>query len=206
MLLELRSTIGLATRPQGDVMDSKSLPVGAAEDVLVCVDSLDNILGYKGKAECHTGDGILHRAFSVFLFNSRDEVLLQRRARGKRLWPEYWSNACCSHPRKDELLEHAVQRRLMEELGVQTPARLLFTFEYHARYLTEGSEHELCAVLAGRFDGDVLKNEDEVAEWQFVDPEELDTRLVTHPELYTPWLKLEWARIRAGYRDVVAAL
>jgi isopentenyl-diphosphate Delta-isomerase len=180
--------------------------VEESSDVLVCVDSDDQILGYKGKVECHSGDGILHRAFSVFLFNSKNQVLLQQRASGKRLWPEHWSNACCSHPRKGERLEDAVERRLMEELGVRAPVRFLYTFEYHARYRDEGSEHELCAVFAGRFDGAVVGNDLEIAESRFVDANELDADIAARPERYTPWLKLEWARIRAEFQSAIHGL
>jgi isopentenyl-diphosphate Delta-isomerase len=187
-------------------MTSHASAAATTEDVLVCVDSQDNVLGYKGKYECHTGEGILHRAFSVFLFNSNHEVLLQRRAGEKRLWPEFWSNACCSHPRKDEHLEGAVARRLMEELGVRTAVRLLFTFEYHARYLQEGAEHELCAVLVGRFDGEVVADPREIAGWRYVNADELDADIAAHPELYTPWLKIEWARIRAEHQAVISTL
>ncbi len=187
-------------------MTSNAATDTITEDVLVCVDSQDNVLGYKGKYDCHSGDGILHRAFSVFLFNSRNEVLLQRRASEKRLWPEYWSNACCSHPRKGELLEDAVARRLNEELSVRTAVRFLFSFEYHARYLEEGSEHELCSVFAGRFDGEIAADPHEISGWRYVNPAELDADIAAHPERYTPWLKIEWARIRADHRDAISAL
>jgi len=186
-------------------MESKAPEAGATEDVLVCVDSDDNVLGYKGKFECHSGEGILHRAFSVFLFNSRHEVLLQQRAPGKRLWPDYWSNSCCSHPRRGERMEHAVSRRLMQELGVAAAVRPLYAFEYHARYLDQGSEHELCSVFAGRFDGAPAPNQDEIASWRFVSPEQLDAEIAADPERFTPWLKLEWARIRAEHGDAIAA-
>jgi len=187
-------------------MQAKALSIDAAEDILVCVDSNDNVLGFKGKYECHTGEGILHRAFSVFLFNARSEVLLQLRAPGKRLWPNYWSNSCCSHPRQGEQMEDAIQRRLVEELGVRTSVRHLYNFEYRARYLDEGTEHELCSVAVGRVDGSPSANEHEVAKWRFVDPEELDADIAANPDLYTPWMKMEWARIRSDYRGTIAAL
>lgn len=178
----------------------------ATEDTLVCVDSHGNILGYKGKAECHDGLGILHKAFSVFLFDSQGRVLLQQRAAGKRLWPGFWANACCSHPRKDESLQAAVARRLQEELGVATKATELFTFEYWAQYENEGSEHELCAVLAGRFEGEPAANPEEVAAWKYLSPDELDREIATHPERYSPWLKMEWRHLRPTLAATLAAL
>ena len=85
---------------------------------LILVDKYDNVLGYKSKAECHEGEGILHRAFSIFIFNDKNQLLLQKRSAKKLLWPLYWSNSCCSHPRKGENYETATHRRLKEELGL----------------------------------------------------------------------------------------
>lgn len=177
----------------------------ATEDTLVCVDSHGKILGYKGKAECHDGLGILHKAFSVFLFDAQGRVLLQQRAAGKRLWPGFWANACCSHPRKDESLQAAVARRLQEELGVTTGVTELFTFEYWAQYQNQGSEHELCAVLAGRIEGEPAANPEEVAAWKYLSPDELDREIATHPERYSPWLQMEWKHLRTDYRSALAA-
>jgi isopentenyl-diphosphate Delta-isomerase len=187
-------------------METEAPAPGASEDTLVCVDHEDRVVGYRGKFECHTGDGILHRAFSVFLFDGRGETLLQQRAPGKRLWPGFWSNSCCSHPRRGERLEDAVSRRLGEELGIQAVVRELFVFEYHARYLDRGAEHERCWVFAGRIDRAPAPNDSEVAQWRFVAPDALDAEIAADPERFTPWLRLEWARIRAEHRDAVAAL
>ena len=91
------------------------------DEKLIIVDEHDNVLGYKSKAEAHEGSGILHRAFSLFIFNDKRELLIQQRSQKKPLWPLYWSNSVCSHPRKGEDYKSAVNRRLQEELGISTP-------------------------------------------------------------------------------------
>src|SRR5271163_4852665 len=96
------------------------------QDTLILVDEADRGVGYLSKALCHEGQGVLHRAFSLLIFNSRGELLIQQRSPGKRLWPLYWSNSCCSHPRGQESLEGATQRRLYQELGISCPLRYLF--------------------------------------------------------------------------------
>ena len=117
-------------------------------DSLVCVDFDDVELYPLSKAECHLGEGVLHRAFSVFLLDpSGTRVLLQQRAAPKLLWPGFWSNSCCSHPRWQEPMESAVQRRLAEELGVNAPVRQLYSFIYHAQFEDVGAERELCHVF-----------------------------------------------------------
>jgi isopentenyl-diphosphate delta-isomerase len=138
----------------------------------------------------------LHRAFSVFLFSPEGEVLLQQRSGQKRLWPGAWSNACCSHPRRGESLDEALRRRLREELSLETPVRFLFKFRYHARYDTDGAEHEICHVYAGLFTSQPAVNANEIAATTIVTAAALDTDVATRPERYTPWLKLEWARLR----------
>ena len=89
------------------------------DEKLILVDEHDNIIGYENKDVCHNGDGLLHRAFSIFLFTSNGELLIQQRSQEKRLWGLFWSNTCCSHPRKGETYEQATMRRLQEELGLK---------------------------------------------------------------------------------------
>ncbi|HLP44763.1 MAG TPA: isopentenyl-diphosphate delta-isomerase, partial [Candidatus Kapabacteria bacterium] len=103
-------------------------------DTLILVDGKDNIVGYLDKGGCHEGEGVLHRAFSIFIFNSRGQLLLQRRSAAKPLWPLFLSNSVCSHPRRGESYEEATHRRLKEELGIETRVFFLFKFEYRASY------------------------------------------------------------------------
>src|SRR5271167_1630699 len=90
----------------------------ADSDALILVDEADRRLGHLSKALCHEGRGVLHRAFSLLIFNDGGELLIQQRGPSKRLWPLYWSNSCCSHPRRTESMELATRRRLYEELGI----------------------------------------------------------------------------------------
>jgi len=166
------------------------------DEALVLVNDADEEIGFATKGRCHDGEGLLHRAFSVFLFSPEGEVLLQQRSGQKRLWPGAWSNACCSHPRQGETLEEALRRRLREELSLETPIRFLFKFRYHARYETSGAERELCHVYAGLFTRQPAVNANEIAATTIMTAAALDIDVVTHPERYTPWLKLEWARLR----------
>ena len=133
-------------------------------DDLILVDPQNNILGVAPKDTCHDGEGILHRAFSIFVFNSKMELLVQKRADCKRLWPGFWSNSCCSHPIPNESMLQASTRRLREELGISA-IRIaeLYQFIYQASYLDKGSENELCSVLICRSDEDLVINKDEVS-------------------------------------------
>jgi isopentenyl-diphosphate delta-isomerase len=176
------------------------------DEPLILVDADDNVLGHAAKSVCHDGEGRLHRAFSVFVFDREGRLLLQRRAPGKRLWPGHWSNSCCSHPRRGENGAAAAARRVYEELGIAPPLHFLFKFRYHARYHDLGAEHELCSIYAAIGDGPVSVNVNEIAETAWVAPDDLDTALSERPDDYTPWLRLEWPRIRREHWDTVARL
>lgn len=179
---------------------------GEAES-LILVDEADREVGYLSKARCHEGRGVLHRAFSLLIFNDRGDLLLQRRAAAKRLWPHYWSNSCCSHPRRAETMEAAIHRRLREELGLTCPLRFLFKFQYQAQFDNIGAEHELCSVFIGRSTGGVLIDHNEIADWRWVSPEELTVEMQgAGAERFTPWFIIEWERIWRYHRPAVDAL
>lgn len=173
------------------------------DEPLIRVDSQDNLLGFESKEACHNGDGLLHRAFSIFLFDRSGRLLLQQRSDQKRLWPGYWANSCCSHPRRGESDGEAAARRIREELGVSPPLTFLYRFEYHARYGELGSEHELCSVYAAVDNNPVRINVNEIADIRWIEPDVLDVELAKHPERYAPWLKLEWPRLREQHWDRV---
>jgi isopentenyl-diphosphate delta-isomerase len=173
--------------------------VSSASEALILVDDEDREIGARSKYECHQGDGVLHRAFSIFIFNSQQELLLQQRSGDKPLWPGYWSNTCCSHPRQGETMEQAVSRRLHQELGFEAPLSFLYKFKYHAQYGAVGSEHEYCWVYSGWYDGPVDANVQEIEAWRFVSQQDLNTELVEHPQRFTPWFKMEWTHLEENF-------
>ncbi len=176
------------------------------DEKLILVDDSDKEIGHKSKAECHDGQGILHRAFSIFIFNSKKELLLQKRGGEKRLWPLYWSNSCCSHPREGETYDFATQRRLKEELGFGSDLSYLFKFKYHASFEDKGSEYELCSVFIGRSDQKPEVNPNEIEEWKFIQIDELEKQMENNPEWFTPWFKMEWKRIKNEYIREIESL
>jgi len=181
--------------------------VAADSEPLILVDETDREVGHLSKARCHQGRGVLHRAFSLLIFNDAGEWLLQQRAPSKRLWPLYWSNSCCSHPRRAETLEAAIHRRLYEELGLRCPLHFLFKFQYQAQFDAAAAEHELCSVFIGRSTGPVSINQNEIVAWRWSTPEALQAE-ITGPgaESFTPWFVLEWQRIWQDHREVILAL
>jgi isopentenyl-diphosphate delta-isomerase len=167
---------------------------------LILVDVNNKVVGYDEKIACHTIRPHLHRAFSIFLFRHDGSVLLQRRSEKKLLWPLFWSNACCSHPRKGESTIERATIRLQEELGITSPLRSLYSFVYRAEYLDVGVEEEHCEVFIGHLeDGYSVDsesiNKEEVAQILFVSPAELTEWIQREPGALTPWSKLEWAYI-----------
>lgn len=179
--------------------DGAATIVSSDSEALILVDAEDREIGFRDKGRCHDGEGILHRAFSLFIFNAAGELLLQQRAADKRLWPGYWANSCCSHPRRGETLEIATGRRLAEELGMRATLEHVYKFQYHARYGELGSERELCHVFVGRSDDTVRANPTEIAAWRWVTPAALDAEMAAHPERFTPWLQMEWQRLRGEF-------
>ncbi len=182
---------------------ARSEVVSDSGEELILVDELDREIGQSAKSDCHAGNGVLHRAFSIFIFNNKHELLLQRRSAEKPLWPDYWSNNCCSHPRVGESMEEAVSRRLLQELGIECPLNYLYKFKYHAQYGVVGAEHEYCWVYSGRYDGEVDANETEIAEWRYIDIASLESEMASTPESFTPWLKMEWAQIANSHLDAI---
>src|ERR1700748_1905594 len=130
--------------------DVHAAATAADSEALILVDEADREVGHLSKSKCHDGPGGVQRAFSLLIFNGAGELLLQQRSSSKRLWPLYWSNSCCSHPRRAESMETAMHRRLYEELGLHCPLQFLFKFQYQAQFESAGSEQELCSVFIGR--------------------------------------------------------
>lgn len=156
---------------------------------LLLVNEKDEVLREETKEKCHQGNGILHRAFSVYVFNRKGELLIQQRSKFKKLWPLFWTNSCCSHPRKGEGYEAAGERRLKEELGFTVALRNFGKFQYEARYKDIGVERELATLLVGRYEGKIKPDKREVADFKWADINSLNKDIGIHPQRYTPWLK-----------------
>jgi len=177
------------------------------DEPLILVDENDNEIGYGPKADCHTGHGTLHRAFSIFLFDDQGRVLLQQRAAGKPLWPLYWSNSCCSHPRRGESMQQALRRRLQEELGLDAELEFVYKFIYQADFGDAGAEHELCHVYIGASRrGEVRVHPDEIADWRWVPMDEVSGELENNPMRFTPWFKMEWKALMDQWDERIASL
>ena len=177
--------------------------VSFEDEELILVDEDDTVIGHLDKGACHDGDGVLHRAFSIFIFSDTGKLLLQQRSPEKRLWPGFWSNSCCSHPRRGEDMGAALERRLDDELGMRSELHFLYKFSYHARFGDVGSEREVCSVYAGRSTDEVRPNAHEIAAWRWISAADLDREMRARPEDFTPWFLQEWQEVRRSYRGVL---
>jgi isopentenyl-diphosphate delta-isomerase len=177
-------------------------------DMLILVDEADNEIGHMSKSLCHDGGGTLHRAFSLLIFNGRGELLLQQRARSKRLWPQFWSNSCCSHPRRSESIATATKRRLREELGLSCALHFLYKFQYQVQFDAQGSENELCSVFIGRTDQTPSIDRHEISAWRWISPDALARELAEDVAgtKFTPWFRLEWQHVWQEHSAAVLAL
>lgn len=178
--------------------------VSSEAEELILVNDDDNETGFLSKAKCHDGHGILHRAFSVFLFDDAGGLLLQQRGASKRLWPGYWSNSCCSHPRRGESMQTATRRRLHDELNVVGSLEFVYKFAYQADYGDAGSENELCHVFLGRVPGEVRPNDHEIDRIRFVSAGQLEDEMSAAPDSFTPWFRQEWRTLVEAYGDRLA--
>ena len=159
------------------------------EEQVILVNEKDEPIGLMGKMEAHE-KGLLHRAFSVFIFNSKQEVLLQQRAACKYHSPNLWTNTCCSHPREGESNLQAGERRLQEEMGMRVSLKEVFSFIYKAPFDNGLTEHEYDHVLVGYSDLQPRINPEEVASWKWLSLEAIKEDILQAPEQYTAWFKI----------------
>ncbi len=159
------------------------------EEKVILVNEKDDQLGLMGKMEAHQ-KAVLHRAFSVFVFNKKGELLLQQRALDKYHSPGLWTNTCCSHQRDGESNIEAGKRRLEEEMGFSCDLEELFWFVYKAPFDNGLTEHELDHVMIGYYDQDPKINKEEVASYQWMLLEDVKKDIDMRPELYTEWFKI----------------
>ncbi len=165
------------------------------KEVVILVDQHDNEIGTEEKIEAHR-KGLLHRAFSIFIFNKNDKMLIHQRAFSKYHSGGLWTNTCCSHPRPHEKTIDAAHRRLQEELGFDCDLEEQFSFIYRVDLVQDGLiEHEFDHVFFGRYEGPMNLNPDEIADIAWVDIEELSIDIKQHPEKYTYWFAVCWERV-----------
>lgn len=156
---------------------------------VILVNEEDQEIGSAEKLEAHK-KGLLHRAFSVLIFNSAGEMLIQQRALTKYHSPGLWSNACCSHPRPGEKIEDAVTRRLKEELGMTCSLRYLSKFQYQVEFENGLTEHEMDYVFAGESDQEPSLNPKEISNLRYISMEDLHLEISRSPERFTEWFKM----------------
>lgn len=159
------------------------------EENVILVNQHDKQIGLMPKLEAHE-KAVLHRAFSVFVLNNKNEIMLQQRARHKYHSPLLWTNTCCSHQRDGETNIQAGSRRLFEEMGFKTDLKELFHFIYKAPFDNGLTEHELDHVMIGYFNEEPIINPDEVESWKWMDIEEVRNDMLIHSEIYTVWFKI----------------
>ena len=159
------------------------------EELIILVDENDNKVGLMPKMEAHE-KALLHRAFSVFVFNDDNELMLQRRALNKYHSPGLWTNTCCSHQRDGETNIEAGVRRLQEEMGFSVPLREVMSFIYKAPFDNGLTEHEYDYILLGEFNAVPNINPAEVAEWKWMKLEDVKEDMQTNPGIYTEWFKI----------------
>lgn len=159
------------------------------EEKVILVDANDNPIGLMNKLEAHE-KAVLHRAFSVFILNDKNELMLQQRAHHKYHSPLLWTNTCCSHQRENETNIQAGTRRLREEMGFETELKEMFHFIYKAPFDNGLTEHELDHVMLGYYTDMPDINKDEVESWKWMKIEEVKNDMIANPNLYTVWFKI----------------
>lgn len=163
------------------------------EEKVILVDTDDNPIGTMPKLEAHE-KALLHRAFSVFILNQKGQLMLQQRALHKYHSPGLWTNTCCSHQREGEENIAAGMRRLKEEMGFTTSLQTLFSFIYKAPFDNGLTEHELDHVLFGHYESSPIINTEEVADWKWMDLEDVAQQINESPQEFTVWFKIIFAR------------
>ena len=159
------------------------------DDFVILVDKNDKKIGLMSKMEAHK-KGALHRAFSIFIFNNKNELMLQKRNKNKYHSPGLWTNTCCSHQRDEESNISAGKRRLLEEMGFCAELNEIGSFIYNIRFDNGLIEHELDYILVGKYKGNVKMNPDEVDDWKWLSLDNIKDDIKINPDNYTEWFKI----------------
>ena len=161
-------------------------------EFVVLVDDANNPIGTADKDTVHSHDTPLHRAFSLFLFNSNKQLLLTRRAKTKKTFPGVWTNTVCGHLTPDESTVDAAKRRLKEELGIEgVEVKEISPYRYRFADKNGIVENEICPILVTHFDGDPKPNSSEIDDWKWMDWQEFLQEIKTNPDIYSPWSREE---------------
>ncbi len=171
---------------------------------VVLVDENDKSIASLGKMEAHEL-GLLHRAFSVFIFNSQGKMLIHQRAKSKYHCGGLWTNACCSHPYLFEDLENAAKRRLQEELGFSCEVTKAFSFIYKAELDNGLTEHEFDHVFIANYEGNITPNQEEVEDYKYVDCDYLAFEMEHFSEKYTPWFRIALPKVLESIKKIEIA-
>lgn len=164
-------------------------------EYVILVDEQDNEIGTMPKMDAHI-KGELHRAFSIFIFNEKNEMLLQQRADSKYHSGGLWTNACCSHPRPQENLMEAANRRLFEELGFTTTLNKIFDFTYHASFDNGLVENEFDHVFEGVHTGQINANAEEVKDYAYRNLDEIENEIIRNPHQFTAWFAIAFPKVK----------
>jgi isopentenyl-diphosphate delta-isomerase len=164
------------------------------EPKVILVDEQDREIGAEGKLEAHK-QGKLHRAFSIFVFNSDGKLLLQKRAKDKYHSGGLWTNTCCSHPQPGKPIDQETREKLFHEMGFECELQHIDSFLYKVEFDNGLTEHEFDHIFVGTHDGDPVPNPDEVSDWEWVDMDDLRKDLKDHPEHYSYWLRMLLPRL-----------
>jgi len=173
------------------------------EKKIIIVDKDDNVLKKESKEKAHLKDGIMHRAITIFIFNDKNQLLITKRSKFKKLWPLVWESSCSTHPYEDETYIQSGERRLPQELNLSCQLKPLLKFIYKSNYKNKGSENELCSLLLGKYDGTIKPSWKEVANFKWISLENLKKEIKKSPEKYAPWLKIALEKYNLNNGDIL---
>ena len=176
-----------------------------SEEFVILVDENDNPIGTEEKVKCHLPNGKLHRAFTALLFDNEGRLVLTRRAKEKMLWPSDWDGTFASHPRESETYVSSAERRMPEEVGIQSKMDYLFKFEYHVPYKEIGSENEICGTLIGIVDESTQFKmvEDEIDEIKWMSANQILSDIKKNPKIYCPWMLIALELLDKSERQIL---
>lgn len=157
---------------------------------VIIVDEKNNVLGLKEKEVCHRINGVFHRAITVFIFNNQGQLLITKRSKNKKLWPEIWESSCSTHVHENETYRQTAEERVKHELNILSKLKFHSKFKYSATFKDVGSENEICALLIGHWNKKIKSNLNEIEEYKWISIENLRKEIEKNPEYYAPWLKI----------------